>query len=83
MSEKPPVKPALVSPVSLLDIYTRQIEISAALAVVHEQLKTVPDHEQRIRRLEASRAKLVGAAVAVSATVSALGTWIGLVAVHH
>jgi len=59
------------------------MEISAALAVIHVQLKTVPDHEERIRRLEASRAKLVGAAVAVSATVSTLGTWLGLVVAHH
>ena len=73
----------MASPVTLLDIYTRQMEVSAALAVIHEQLKTVPDHEQRIRRLEASRAKLVGAAVAISATVSALGTWLGLVVAHH
>jgi hypothetical protein len=83
MSEIPSVQPALASPITLLDIYTRQMEISAALAVIHEQLKAVPDHEQRIRRLEASRAKLVGAAVAVSATVSALGTWLGLVIAHH
>lgn len=83
MSEMSPIQPAMASPVTLLDIYTRQMEVSAALAVIHEQLKTVPDHEQRIRRLEASRAKLVGAAVAISATVSALGTWLGLVVAHH
>lgn len=83
MSEMPPAQPALASSVTLLDIYTRQMEIGATLAVIHEQLKAVRDHEERIRRLEASRAKLVGAAVAVSATVSALGTWLGLVVVHH
>jgi hypothetical protein len=83
MSEMPSVQPALAAPVTLLDIFTRQMEMSAALAVIHEQLKAVPDHEQRIRRLETSRAKLVGAAVAISATVSALGTWLGLVVAHH
>jgi hypothetical protein len=57
--------------------------INAELAVIREQLKAVPDHEERIRLLEASRAKLIGAAVAVSATVSALGTWLGLVVAHH
>lgn len=83
MSEMQPVQPALASPVTLLDIYTRQMEIGATLAVIHEQLKAVRDHEERIRRLEASRAKLVGATIAVSATVSALGTWLGLVVAHH
>jgi hypothetical protein len=80
MIETPPNRP---SPITLLDIYTRQIEIGATLAVIREQLKAVSDHEQRIRRLEASRAKLVGAAVAVSATVSALGAWVGILLAHH
>jgi hypothetical protein len=83
MTEMPSTQPSLVSHVTLLDIYTRQMEIGATLAVLHEQLKAVPDHEQRIRRLEASRAKLIGATLAVSATVSALGTWVGLVLGHH
>jgi len=83
MTDMSAVQSASASPVTLLDIYTRQMEIGAALAVIHEQLKAVPDHEQRIRHLEASRAKLVGAAMAVSATVSALGTWLGLVVAHH
>jgi len=83
MTEVPSVQPALASPITLLDIYVRQMEISVTLAVIHEQLKAVPDHEQRLRRLEASRAKLVGAAAAVSATVSALGTWLGLVLTQH
>jgi hypothetical protein len=83
MSEMSATQPAPTSSVTLLDIYTRQMEIGASLAVIHEQLKAVRDHEERIRRLEASRAKLVGATFAVSATVSALGTWVGLVVVHH
>jgi hypothetical protein len=53
------------------------------LAVIHEQLKAVLDHEQRIRLLEASRWKLIGAAVTASATASVLGTLLTLVVVHH
>ena len=100
MSEAASAQPTPNSPVTLFNIYSRQIEITATLAVMHEQLKVVPDlratlavmheqlkvvpdHEDRIRRLEASRAKLVGAALAASATVSALGTWLGFVIVHH
>ena len=81
MSDRQSIQRTHASPVNLLDIYSRQLETSAALEVVREQLKAVPDHEQRMRRLEASQAKLFGAAVAVSATVSALGTWLGLVAI--
>ena len=83
MAERAPVQHPLAAPVTLLDIFTRQIEMGASLAIIGEQLKAVADHEQRIRGLEASRAKLIGAAVAVSATVSALGTWLGLVIGRH
>lgn len=68
---------------SLFDIYIRQSEMVAQLAVIQEQLKAVPDHEARIRVVEASRAKMIGAAVAASAVVSGLGTWIGLAVAHH
>lgn len=80
MTEVPPIQPAPATP---LGIYIRQMEIGATLAGMHEQLKAVPDHEQRVRRLEASQAKLIGAAMAMSATVSALGPWIWLAVAHH
>jgi hypothetical protein len=83
MTEMPHLQQSPIPPAILPDIYARLAEISAALAAIHEQLKAIPDHEQRVRRLEASRAKLIGAAVAVSATVSALGTWLGLALTHH
>jgi hypothetical protein len=82
MTKISPIRPAPGAP-AMLDIYSRQMEINAALAVIHEQLKAIPDHEQRIRCLEASRAKLIGAAMAASAIVSAIGTWIGLAVTHH
>jgi hypothetical protein len=47
------------------------------------RLEDIPDQEQRIRRLEASQAKLIGAVLAASAIASTLGTWLGLVVVHH
>jgi hypothetical protein len=31
------------------------MEIAATLASIHEQLKAIPDHEQRVRHLEASQ----------------------------
>ena len=75
--------PMMSAPVTLLDIYTRQVEMGAQLAVIHEQLKAIPDHEKRIRVLEAAKAKLIGAAVAISAVISAGGTWLGYAVTHH
>lgn len=64
-------------------------------AVAREQLKSIPDHEDRLRQLESAKApdhedriralesakaKLIGAAAAVSALVSVIVT---LIATHH
>lgn len=71
------------SPVTILDVFTKQVEMGAQLAVIHEQLKALPDHEQRIRALETAKAKLYGAAAAISMIVSGLATWIGIVVTRH
>ncbi len=76
-----PVIPA--SPVTILDVYTKQVELGAQLAVIHEQLKAIPDHEARIRRLEEAKARIYGAALAISLIVSAAGTWIGVMVTRH
>ena len=80
MTEIPPNQPA---PPALPGSDARLADIGADLAVIREQLKVILDHEQRIRILEASRAKLIGAALAGSAIISMLGTWIGVAATHH
>lgn len=67
------------APVTLLDIYTRQVEMGAQLGVIHEQLKAIPDHETRIRSLEAASAKLIGACLVVSALAGGAAAWIALV----
>lgn len=66
----------------LSQILMKQGEMGIQLAVISEQLKAVPDHENRIRVLETARAKQIGAAVAISALVSGLGTWIGIIVNH-
>ena len=45
-------QPLASAPVTILDVYTKQVELGAQLAVIHEQLKAIPDHEARIRALE-------------------------------
>jgi hypothetical protein len=71
------------APVTLLDIYTRQVEMGAQLAVIHEQLKAIPDHEQRIRLLEAARAKVWGAAAVLGAVGGGGAAWIALAVSHR
>jgi hypothetical protein len=44
-------------------VFAKQIEISVQLAVNHEQLKAISDHEQRIRALERWRYSMPVAAV--------------------
>lgn len=75
-----PGRRAETGPIRLLDVFTRQVEVDANLDVVNEQLK---DHESRLRVLESTRSWMIGAAVAISAVVSGLGTWIGLALIHH
>jgi len=71
------------SAIRLIDVYAEQVKMSAQLAVIHEQLRQLPDHEARIRVLENSRAKIFGATIALSAVVSGCGTWVGLVITHR
>lgn len=47
MTSQPPLLPA--QQISLLDIYTKQIEMGADMKTLKE---TLPDHESRIRALE-------------------------------
>jgi hypothetical protein len=49
---------------------------STQLAVISEQLKGLPDHESRLRILEAARAKIIGAGVAAGTLSGAVATLI-------
>jgi hypothetical protein len=72
-----------VASVSLLDVYTRQVEMGAQLAVIHEQLKAIPDHELRIRALESARARIWGAAITLGAIAGGGASWIALAVSHR
>ena len=79
-----PQQPAIAAaPVTLLDIYTRQVEMGGQLAVIHEQLKAIPDHETRIRRLEEAKARIYGGAFVISVATSVLSGWLGQVLTHR
>lgn len=78
----------------LAQILLKQGEMSTQLAVMTKILESIPDHETRIRSVEAAlpphleerlgvlettRAKMIGVAAAVSVISSAGGTWVGLI----
>lgn len=75
--------PMPTAPVTLLDIYTRQVEMGAQLAVIAEQLKQLPDHENRLRVLEASRARLTGVCVTLAAITGGGAGWVALAVTRH
>lgn len=58
-------------------------QIQTDIAVIKNDLKDLPDHEQRIRALERFRFTLMGAVIVVSAAFSSLGTYIGLGLSRH
>ena len=57
-------EPQAGATIRLVDVFAKQIEMGAQLAVITEQLKQIPDHEQRIRALERWRYSLPLAMVA-------------------
>lgn len=69
-----PIMPA--QQISLLDIYTKQIEMSSDLRTLKE---TLPDHESRIRALEKWRYGLPIASLLAIASAG-LSAWAAL---HH
>lgn len=71
---QPPDPTAMLSQILL-----EQGKQGIQLAIISEQLKVLPDYEARLRALERFRFTIVGAAVAISALFSGLGTWIGLI----
>ena len=73
-----PLPPMAQAPVTILDVYTKQVEMGGQLAVIGEQLKAIPDHENRLRALEAAKAKIWGAAAVIGAICGGGAGWIAL-----
>jgi len=53
------------------------------LAAINEKLADLPDHETRLRVLEAGRAKTAGAAVALGTICGGGAGWIALLMSRH
>ena len=67
----------------LAQILVKQGEMGMQLAVITEKLADLPDHEQRIRILEAAKAKVWGAAVVLGAVSGGGAGWIALAIARH
>lgn len=61
----------------LAQILLKQGEMGTQLAVISEQLKAVPDHENRIRGLERFRYTVAGVSVFGGMLAGFLGYWAG------
>jgi hypothetical protein len=83
MTDTVPTVSVPAAQVTIVDVFAKQVEMGAQLAVIHEQLKQLPDHEQRIRQLEAARAKLWGAAAVIGAVCGGGASWVAIIATRR
>ena len=83
MSDIPgqPIMP--IATVNLLDVFTKVIELQMQLAAINEKLADLPDHETRLRVLEAGRARTAGAAAALGSICGGGAGWIALLMSRH
>jgi hypothetical protein len=66
-----------------LELSAKVVEIQVLLAGLNEKLAGLPDHEARIRKLEAANARLLGACLLLSTLVGSASGWLPLIATHH
>lgn len=78
---QPPGYP--VATVSVLDVFTRVVEMQVELATIRAALADLPDHEVRLRVLESAKAKVYGAAIALGAVAGGGASWIALALAHR
>jgi hypothetical protein len=67
----------------LAQIFAKLGEMGEKLAAISVTLSAVPDHEQRIRSLEAAKAKAWGAAAAIGAICGGGASWLALTIARH
>jgi hypothetical protein len=83
MTDAIPTVSVPAAQVTIVDVFAKQVEMGAQLAVIHEQLKQLPDHEQRIRSLESAKAKVWGAAMVLGAIAGGGAGWVALAIGRH
>jgi hypothetical protein len=81
--QQPPPAVLPVATVSVLDVFTKVIEIQLQLAKIQEQLADLPDHEVRLRMLEQAKAKMYGGAAVIAAIMGSGAGWVVLAVSHH
>jgi hypothetical protein len=85
MNDGPAVPPGMlpVATVSVLDVFTKVVEMQVELAKINERLADVPDHEVRLRVLEQAKAKVYGGAAVIAAVMGSGAGWVVLAVAHH
>lgn len=66
-----------IASVSVVDIFTKVIEMQVQLAAISQQLTDLPDHEARLRVLERFRYTLAGLAIVGGGLSGYVGYLIG------
>ena len=74
MSEGQAITAVPAAQVTIVDVFAKQVEMGSQLAIISEQLKAIPDHEQRIRSLEKWKYSLPTAMLAGLGSL-ALSAW--------
>jgi len=76
-----PMQP--VATVGMLDVFTKVVEMQVELAKINEKLYDLPDHEARLRVLEAAKAKVYGGAAVIAAVMGSGAGWLVLALARH
>lgn len=71
------IPPAGTDTTMLAQIFAKLGEMGLQLGIITEQLKAIPDHEQRIRALERFRWTVAGLTLAGGAVSSVFGWLLG------
>ena len=85
MNDAIPAPPGMlpVATVSVLDVFSKVVEMQVELAKINERLADVPDHEVRLRVLEQAKAKVYGGAAVIAAVMGSGAGWVVLAVTHH
>lgn len=77
MTQPPQQVAVSAAQITVVDVFAKQIEMGAQLAVITEQLRAIPDHEQRIRALERFRFTVAGLSTIGGIIAGLAGYWVG------
>lgn len=78
-----PDNPQLVATISIVEIFTKVVEIQVELGKINERLNDIPDHEARLRIVEQTRARLYGGCVVIGTIAGGGAGWLAVALAHR